>query len=378
MSSEDLSALGAASTAEEITHQPAVWRLLAQDLEERADTVRAFLEPLLSRADLRIVLTGAGTSAYAGQVLAPGLSRTLSRRVDAVPTTDIVSHPQQIFAEDVPTLLVSFARSGDSPESLAAVQFADSQLSDVHHLVLTCNPDGALARQRPDRSLVLVMPEGTNDRGFAMTSSFTSMLLACRIVLGGNAGWMEQAARAAEQVLSVMSGPDGLAAQLAARTFERVVYLGSGALTGLARESALKLTELTAGAVPTWAESALGFRHGPKAVLTGSTLALVYLSNDPYTRLYDEDIVTELRTQLGSSQVLVIGASAPRDTTGLTLVPDGLAAVDDAVLAAVFVVAAQELALRFSLAHGIGSDNPFPGGQVNRVVKGVTLHPLPA
>ncbi len=374
---EDPTALGAAATTTEIAHQPAMWRRLAQDLTEAGPRIRDFLDPLLARTDLRIVLTGAGTSAFAGQVLAPGLARTRQRRVDALATTDIVSNPGESFAHDVPTLMVSFARSGDSPESLAAVRLANDLLTRVHHLIITCSPDGALARECPPGSLVLVMPEGTNDRSFAMTSSFTTMLLAARLVLfpAPATPVPERLAQAAEQVLEVMSGPDGLAATLARRGHDRVVFLGSGALTGLARESALKLTELTAGRVPTWADSALGFRHGPKAVLTPQTLVVVYLSNDPYTRRYDQDIAAELLSQLGRDHVLVVGSDAG---LGLRVSLDGLDDVDDVALAGPMVIVAQSMALRFSLALGIGPDNPFPGGQVNRVVQGVTVHALPA
>ncbi|MFL6027025.1 MAG: SIS domain-containing protein, partial [Friedmanniella sp.] len=148
LSSRDLATRGAAATWPEIRQQPEVWREVARIVQGESAGLSGFLEPLLALPDLRIVLTGAGTSAFAGQVLAPALARVLGRRVEAVATTDIVASPREVFAEDVPTLLVSFARSGDSPESVAAVELADHLLSDVRHLVVTCNPDGALARRQ--------------------------------------------------------------------------------------------------------------------------------------------------------------------------------------------------------------------------------------
>ena len=103
-------------------------------------------------------------------------------------TTDIVADPRGCFAEDLPTLLVSFARSGDSPESVAATELAEQCLSEVHHLVITCNEQGQLAREHSGRttSYVLLMPPESNDRGFAMTSSFTGMTLAALLALGGD------------------------------------------------------------------------------------------------------------------------------------------------------------------------------------------------
>lgn len=378
-SSEELAARGAQHTAREILQQPALWLVVARAAADRRQETETFLRPLLRREDLRIVLTGAGTSAFVGEILAPGLTAELHHRVDAVPTTDIVSDPQACFPQDQPTLLVSFARSGDSPESVAAAALADQCLSEVHHLVLTCNPDGELHRRHvgASRSLVLLMPEPANDQGFAMTSSFTSMLLTAQLTFGRSApdhGLVERLSAAGEQVLARHSTS---AQKLAQGGFERLVYLGSGALTGLAHESALKLLELTAGGVVTYFDSALGFRHGPKAVLDDRTLALVYLSNDHYTRQYDVDIVRELRRTLGPDRVVAITAQTLDEVPGGDSWPvEGLVGASDAALALPFILCAQLLGLHFSLAMGRTPDNPFPSGEVNRVVRGVTIHPF--
>lgn len=375
---EDLAARGASWTAREIAQQPSVWRRVAASTADRRRACEELLAPLVREPGCRVVLTGAGTSAFAGDVLAPALSRRLHRRVDAVATTDIVSGPREVFAEDVPTVLVSLARSGDSPESLAATQLADRCLTSVRHLVITCNAQGRLAREHTGApaSLVLLMPEEANDRGFAMTSSFTSMLLAAWSVLdpdGVGAGTVERLAGAAEQVLAERA--DEVEA-LAGAGYERVVHLGSGSLAGLARESALKLLELTAGRVVSYSDSSLGFRHGPKSVLDPRTLAVVHVSNDPYTRRYDEDIAAELVGALGPEHVVVVTARPVRAGTGRVWRVPGLDDAPDVALALPYVVLAQLLALRTSLALGRTPDNPFPTGEVNRVVQGVVVHPL--
>lgn len=370
---------GAEHTAREIFQQPELWREVGKTVASRRAETESFLNTLLELPDLRIVLTGAGTSAFAGEILAPALGRQLGRRVDAVATTDIVSNPREAFAEDRPTLLVSFARSGDSPESVAATELADQCLTEVHHLVVTCNPAGELFRRHSGTvgSLVLLMPEGANDEGFAMTSSFTCMTLATWLTLAGTAaddGLAERLAGAAEHALTTQGG---VARALAERGYDRVVYLGSGSLAGLARESALKLLELSAGQVVSYFDSALGFRHGPKAVLDGRTLALVYLSNDEYTRKYDLDIADELRRALGKENVLAIGAGTTGGLIDLDMLQiEGLDNIGDAALAVPLVVFAQLIGLHFSLALGRTPDNPFPSGDVNRVVKGVTIHAL--
>jgi tagatose-6-phosphate ketose/aldose isomerase len=324
-----------------------------------------------------VVLTGAGTSSFAGQVLAATLARRLGRRVDAVSTTDIVADPRGCFTEDLPTLLVSFARSGDSPESLAATELAEQCLSDVHHLVITCNEKGQLAREHAERttSYVLLMPPASHDRGFAMTSSFTGMTLAALLALGGPAyaRVTEPLARAAEQILR----DDTLGANidaLLARAPDRMVYLGSGSLRGLAAESALKVLELTGGAIVATSDSALGFRHGPKAVLNERTVVIVYMSNDPYTRRYDLDILAELRSTMAPGGVVAIeaGDDSPTDEASWRL--HGVEDVEDAALALPAVVCAQLIGLKAAVLRGIRPDNPFPSGEVNRVVHGVTVH----
>ncbi|WP_370666410.1 SIS domain-containing protein [Streptomyces sp. IBSBF 2507] len=370
----------AVHTVREITQQPALWREVDRIVTASRESLDAFLRPLVARGDLRVVLTGAGTSAFAGQVLAPALSRRLGRRVDAVPTTDLVADPRGCLAEDLPTLLVSFARSGDSPESVAATALADQVLSEVHHLVITCNEQGRLARehaQRPE-SQVLLMPAASNDRGFAMTSSFTCMTLAALLTLGGDAydGVAERLARAAESIIEE-GAADRTAGALVDRAPERIVFLGSGPLKGLAAESALKVLELTGGTLMAVPESSLGFRHGPKAVLNERTVAVVYVSNDPYTRQYDHDIVAELRGNLPAGSVVAVCADtgvAAEDTDAWPL--PGLDDVEDAALALPAVVYAQLIALRASRARGLRPDNPFPSGEVNRVVQGVILHSL--
>ncbi len=365
------------ATAAEIRQQPGLWQLVAADAERRRRATDGFLRPLLSDQRTRIVLSGAGTSAFAGQVLAPALTGRLRRRVDAAATTDIVASPREVLGEDVPTLLVSLARSGDSPESTATTDLADQLLSSVRHLVITCNGDGQLAKAHADRddSMVLVMPPAANDRGFAMTSSFTSMLLAAQLTLdpdgsaGGHAGRL---GAAAGQLLAERGGQ---LAGLVARRYRRVVYLGSGALTGLAREAALKLLELTAGQVVSYWDSSLGFRHGPKAVLEEGTLCVVFVSTDPYSRRYDEDIADELRRALGDEHVVEVSAHAGGDRPAWHV--GDLGDLPDSLVALPYVVLAQELALLTSVGLGLTPDNPFPSGELSRVVRRVGIYPLP-
>ena len=357
-------------TAREIAHQPAVWvEALAQ---LAGGDVQAWLADVLSDPRVRIVFTGAGTSAYIGDSLAPAVAARWRRAVESLPTTDLVAAPRVAFAGDVPTLLVSFARSGNSPESTAAVDLADTLLANCRHLVVTCNPDGSLAaaaRLRPAARLV-VLPDRTNDRSFAMTSSFTTMLLVAARVFG-----VLGEAPALAGADAVRRG-DGVARALVEQGFDRIVYLGGNALQGLAREAALKMLELTDGEVVALHESPLGFRHGPKTIVNDRTLVVMFLSNDPQVRAYDLDLLRELRNDGRARRVFAIGGRPGDARDVVDFVVDGLADASEFDTVAPFAAVAQLLALHRSASLGLAPDQPCRSGTVNRVVRGVVIHPL--
>jgi len=361
---------GGAWTAREIAHQPAVWdEALASPA---VPGIQAWVAQVLADPQVRVVFTGAGTSAYIGDSLAPAVSRQWTRTAESVPTTDLVAAPRAAFAAQGPTLLVSFARSGNSPESVAAVDLADAVLRDCRHLVITCNPEGALAAaaaRRPN-ARVLVLPDATNDRSFAMTSSFTTMLLMAARVFGVLAHAPVRAGADA-----IRRG-DGVARRLVEEGFSRIVYLGANSLHGLAREAALKMLELTDGEVVAMHESPLGFRHGPKTIVNASTLVVMFISSDPLVRAYDLDLLRELRNDGRARRVFAIGGQPGDLEAGADLVVDGLADEPEFASVAPFAAIAQLLALHRSAALGLTPDQPCRSGTVNRVVRGVVIHPL--
>lgn len=374
----ELERLGGLWTAREIAQQPAMLRETQKLLMARRAEIEAFLGPLLASRDLRIILTGAGTSAFAGECLAPVLSTRLGRRVEAIPTTDIVSAPHLYFDADAPTLLVSFGRSGNSPESVAAIELADRLVKNLSHLVITCNADGALAAWgRGARGLTVQLPEPTHDRSFAMTSSFSSMTYAALAVFNGIAVMDERVDAIARATQSVITNYTAVMQAAAAEGYERVVYLGSNIFKGLARESGLKLLELTNGALVTMFDSPLGFRHGPKTIVNDRTLIVVFFSNNAYTRSYDVDLLDELRRDNAAARVIAItaqdGVGLPR---GDEISIPGLETSDDAELLVPYIVAPQILAFFESLRLGLTPDKPNTSGTVNRVVQGVRIHEL--
>lgn len=386
LSEEELKERGGLCTAEEICQQPDAWEEALAMVQQQAERIEAFVRPLLAKKNLRIIFTGAGTSAYAGDIIAPCLRERAGRDVLSFATTDIVSAPYQFLQADRPTVLVSFARSGDSPESIGAFELAEQLVREIYQIVITCNPKGALAERAArmqEHTMTLLMPPQTNDRGFAMTSSFTCMLLTGLLIfdmenLADNGALVKRIAACGRRVLSAGHGLP----ELAAAGFERIAFLGSGALYGLARETCLKVLELTGGRIAAVAETVMGFRHGPKSIVNDRTLVVLWLSSDSYTRRYDMDFLRELAQDEGDFKVLALSAAPDEQAAGLA---DYLLVLDegadrqwgnDGYLALGYVLFDHILALAASMHRGIAPDTPCPSGSVNRVVKGVTLHPL--
>jgi tagatose-6-phosphate ketose/aldose isomerase len=372
----DLAAGNALATAREIEQQPRMLvrtHALVAGLQAQ---LRDFIGPVTGNPAARVILTGAGTSAYIGECLGPLLDRALPARVDAVPTTDIVSTPALYLDPGQPLLLVSFGRSGNSPESLAAVALAEALVEDVRHLVVTCNPQGGLARVDVRQGMTLQLPEETHDASFAMTSSFSCMMYATLAALSGSESLAPRIEPIADAVSRVLAQALPALRGLADQDYQRVVYLGSGPFRGLAREACLKLGELTNGAVATCFDSPLGFRHGPKTFIDARTLVLVFVSNDPYTRQYDHDLLDELRQDGCAARVIEITATPRERAAADTLAVPGLAGAADVDLLWPYLAIAQAYAFFASRALGLSPDNPNAQGTVNRVVQGVRIHPF--
>jgi tagatose-6-phosphate ketose/aldose isomerase len=375
-----LEGAGAHWTAREVLQQPQVWAEIHSLIAGEAARLTEFLDPLVARPDVRILLTGAGTSAHIGECLAPALTRTLGRNVEAVPTTDLVASPQSYFSRDSQLLLVSFGRSGNSPESVAAVEVAEACARQCSHLIFTCDAEGALYKRAgvSSRSRAILLPEKSNDRSFAMTSSFTGMVLSGALAFQAVPAGAARAAALARLAGRILPDSVPLIRSLVSSNFERVVYLGSKEFKGLARESALKMLEMTDGKVVAIADSPLGFRHGPKTILNRNTLVVVYVSNDEYTRQYDLDLVSELRRDAVAGRVITlsVGAGVPQHPDNIVLgtAADSAGAVDLEVCLP-YAMFAQSLALLRSISLGVKPDNPNAAGTVSRVVKGVSIHP---
>ncbi|GAA0076836.1 SIS domain-containing protein [Clostridium sp. CTA-5] len=376
---EELEKLNSINTAKEIRQQPRLWKETYTMIYDKRDKIKSFFNKNISK-NTRIILTGAGTSDYVGHTVLLELKSKVNARIEAIATTDLVSNPNQYIEKDTQTILVSYARSGNSPESVGAYDLFEENVTNISQVVITCNEDGELAKKaiKNNKNLVLFMPEESNDKGFAMTSSFSSMLLATVLMFNidnieKNREFVDLISEQAEYILE-NKWTDVY--DLVNYESNRVVYLGSGILKGLAQEMALKSLELTSGKIVTIFESVMGFRHGPKSIINDDTLVIIMNSIDKYTNLYDLDLINEIYNDSGNHKLAVISYEKNEKLKNMCnkyIEIDGKN-VPEIYTVFNYMLFGQMFGLFNSIKLKVSPDNPRPDGTVNRVVKGVHIH----
>lgn len=376
---------GYGHTLDEILSQPRLWRRTAEIVESRRTEIRDRLDewgvgPGSAR---RVILAGAGSSAHAAMCAEPTLRIALGSGVEAIATTDIITTSGGLVGPSEPYVLVSIARSGASPESLAVLRGVGLQPGQrIGNVIITCNPRGELALGAAPEDLLLIMPEGSDDQGLAMTASFSCLTLAALLLahLGDSLSLVHVAEEPAECVERFLYDEVAAVIDLAGRPFERAVFLGSGPLKATARECALKLMELTAGRVVCLWDSYLGLRHGPQTMVDERCLvvALVDDAAGSMSYPYELDLLRELRQKGQGAEVLAVGNELPAEvsdvTDGAVSWRPGNGAIPLALRPLSDVVIGQILGLLKSMELGLRPDNPSPSGVIHRVVQGVRIY----
>jgi tagatose-6-phosphate ketose/aldose isomerase len=373
-------------TPREIWQQPETWRkTYARCQERRGDLALLLREAGIGRgatASPTVYLVGAGTSDYTGRALAPLLRRRWGCDVWPIPSTTLLTDFDDFHRAGREYLWISFSRSGDSPEGVALLERALGRQRGIRHIVITCNQQGQMTQlctRHAGRALALVLDDTVNDRGLAMTSSFSNMLLAgqCVAHLEDFAQFGEAVAQMAETGAQFLPAAAEVAAAVTVLGCTRACFVGSGALRAVADESALKVVELSAGRVTTLAESPLGLRHGPMSSVDGQTLFVAYLSSEPRRRGYELDLLREIdRKRLGRVRVAVtvqgIDDVSPLSDYCLSL--DCTADFPDLHRPVLDVMLGQLVGLFASMRCGLKPDQPSPNGAITRVVQPIKLY----
>ena len=370
-------------TLKEIYQQPKTWLKTLNQIKESKQAIQSFIDKVIKCDDFDVILTGAGTSEFIGNALFSSLSKDLNYKVKSYGTTDIVATPENYLSRTKPTLLVSFGRSGNSPESIGAVEAASAVCKNLYNLFITCNKNGALSKMADDldNCYAINLTDETHDQSFAMTSSFSNMYLAAYLCF--NLDKLDEKTSVLNEICSstqnfLDNNYETVYKIINEYNFERIVYLGSNTLKGISQESSLKMLELTAGKTVAVFDTPLGFRHGPKSIIDDSTLTVVYVSNDEYTYKYELDLIREISAQRKNNKLVVVSDKHSEELESLAdyaISYNINSNVNNAELGLAYITFAQTLSVLKSLSMNLTPDNPCPSGEVNRVVKGVTLYP---
>jgi len=365
-------------TEKEIGQQAELWQKVYNLVLAQRNEIAQFITQIQKESGSEIIFTGAGSSFFVGEMVAGYFQKNTGLSSKAISTTEIVTHPYLYINPEKHTLLVSFARSGNSPESVAAIEISDKVSNKIQHLIITCNNQGELANlDSTNEKYVLTLPEEANDKGLAMTSSVSSMALVALLISRLNEieilqDQVEFASKYASHIISTYSLP---IRQLSELNFKRAVFLGSGPFLGVAREAHLKLQEMTDGKVICKFDSFLGFRHGPKVVLDETTLLVYFFSNNEYVIKYEIDLVNSVAKDHKLMAVMGISEAKLNDIAFDLEISMSEAAnqLDEEFLTLCSLIPAQLLGLYKSLNMGLNPDQPS-NGAIHRVVQGVNIY----
>jgi tagatose-6-phosphate ketose/aldose isomerase len=376
---EEQRARGLVFTPREIAQQPKTWETTLGIFKQNQQRICEFLDAVGVRQEPVerpvVVLIGAGTSDYIGQALELLIRQKWGCEVSTVASTDMLPNLEEYVVPGRKYLWISFSRSGDSPEGVAVLEQAIQLYPGVAHLVVTCNAEARMTEicKRSKRACVVVLDDAVNDRSLAMTSSFTNMVVMGQCLANAwsieeYTGVVGQLVEAGQHLLTAAAEE---AERIAARGFTRVCFIGGGALASVAKESALKVLEMTAGQVQAMSETVLGLRHGPMAALDTQTLFVCFVSGDERRARYASDLLREIGEKGIVGERVAVGTAAARAEIApfcdsYVAVDDG---IDDGYRPVVDVIFGQMLGLYCSVAHELKPDSPSPDGVINRVVQ---------
>jgi tagatose-6-phosphate ketose/aldose isomerase len=212
-----------------------------------------------------------------------------------------------------------------------------------------------------------------------MTSSFSSMLLAGLLIL--DIEEIEKLMPVVNKLIDcgnfILDKCTDKLRKLAESDFQRMVFLGSGPLAGTARESHLKVQELTDGNVICAYDSFLGFRHGPRAIANKDTIVAYLLSNNHHAKKYELDLIRSLNSISKGHKSIAIGNGYNKEEFNFDLpilFPGDISDIPEEFLSVIFILPAQIIGFFKSMYLGLSPDSPSNSGSITRVVKGVNIY----
>jgi glucosamine--fructose-6-phosphate aminotransferase (isomerizing) len=331
----------------EIVGQGASW----ESAVTSALACRGDLQALLDRnADRLHVFIGCGSTHYLAQYAAPLFQELTHQSCRAAPSSELLLHPEAVVPAGPAPLVVALSRSGETSETIMAVEVWRKRGSEV--LTVSCydhTPLSALS------SLTIGIPGG-REESYAQTRSFAGMLVASQLaaaLAANNDALIDDLRQLPPLADGMVARARSLAEQVGTNeAYQRITYLGSGALYGLANEATVKMKEMSLSTAEGY--HFMEFRHGPMSLVDDAHLSVGLLSDD--LRPYELSVLRDLKARGG--HVLAVGNRA-----------DDLGHEFDATFAlnvslsehargVLCMPLLQLLAYYRSMAHGLNPDRP--------------------
>lgn len=331
-------------TYQEITSEGKVWKATLQGFEGQSKTVIN----LLKRPFGEVIFTGCGSTYYLSLAAAAAWQALTGTRARAVPASELWLFPDTVLSKQE-TLLVAVSRSGETSETLRAMQvFRKQKGPDV--LCVSVYPDAELLRNAP-YSLVA---QEAGEKSVAQTRSFTSMYLltlAAAYLASGDDQALADLQFLPDRFQPLVDRYESLSRQLAEDSrLNQFIFLGSGWHFGLACEVMLKMKEMSLSTSEAF--HFLEFRHGPKSMVAPGTLIVGLLSDAAYEQ---EIKVLEEMHALGATVLAFVEKDQGVPADYVVELQSGLPDLSRAVLQLPFL---QLLAYYRAMHKGLNPDRP--------------------
>ncbi|SEM96147.1 SIS domain-containing protein [Lihuaxuella thermophila] len=302
------------------------------------------------------VFSGCGTSYYLAVSAARFFQEVTGKPALAVPASEVILHPEQVFAKGLKYQLVIISRSGTTSEAVAACKTIAGR-KEIGVMAVTCHAGSALARLAAE-SIVL---DHIKEKSVVMTQSFTNMLYALQLYsakTSQNDRIWNELTRLPEQMDQVIGQLPQIRELAENLQYRRFIFLGSGVLTGIAREATLKLKEMTQTECESY--STLEFRHGPISIVDDRTAVILFTSEK--TKELDAPLMEEIRSFGGHAVAVGHCADQVSADTALVIETDLSGSCQAILLLPHF----QMLAYCRAVKLGLNPDQPR---NLNQVVK---------
>lgn len=244
------------------------------------------------------IFVGCGTSFYLAHSAAKYFQSLTGIPSQAAPASELFLYPEHFIASHKKVKIIAISRSGTTTEIVEAVKSV-KDLENVDILTVTCNNQSPLLEWSEEKIILSHVEE----KSVVMTSSFTSMLYALQLYAAKLADSREETAQlklASEEMKEVLKRSGHLKSLAENLDLEQFIFLGCGVYQGAAKESCLKLKEMTQTNCESY--STLEYRHGPISI-TNEKTAIILLGSEK-TKALDTSLLHDVKKH-GAYTVLI-------------------------------------------------------------------------